>query len=459
MIDFFLFIIYFVAHLISKKLGHLLRYIIYRYCVLYDSKLILLNKSEIIYGRVVKSNKKITVYPKNKLKRIGFLGSLSNSLLFSDDFWKSAPNDEFDIFLYEFLAKGYTSNKRLSNFTHKIFVGYYFKSKKDRVFKDTFDYKSVAKQINENQIDLLVVSIETLGRFTYSKLFDEITTQTTIICINAGNYPYFHPKVTYQGQVQLPPFWKIIDKVLYSPKKTKIEQYLFIDNLILYDKRDIKVDFSIRSSFEEIIFVHGNLVKITNIEYLTIISALLEDNENRKFLFMGFENKVLLDKINAFFEEKGQLDKIEYLGAYSQKKDVNGKIISKNWKICKSYLNKSAVFLNSFPKTSGSARIEAFASGLPVIDLVTEHKIKQTPVNEYVISSTYKKEGTAYSLVEYLALSKKVFTNQSFRQRIIEEQYAIYDAMCNEKIFWEKIKKLIPESKSIDFTEGKVHPK
>lgn len=456
MTDFFLFTIYFIGNLISKKLGHLLRYIIYRYCVIKDSKLILLNKSEITYGRVLKSNKRITIYPENKVKRIGFLGSLSNSLIFSDDFWKTAPKDECDIFLYEFLAEGYTSNKRLSNFAHKIFVGHYFKSKKDRVFKDTFDYKSVSKQINENQLNVLVVSIETLGRFTYSKLFDEITTQTTVICINGGNYPYFHPKVTYQGQIQLPPFWKIINQVLYSPKKQKIDQYLFIENLFVYDRRDIEVDYSVRSSFEEIIFVHGNLVKITNVEYLTIISALLEDNENRKFLFMGFENKILLDKISHFFEEKGQLDQIEYLGAYSQKKDDNGKIMSKNWKTCKSYLKKSAVFLNSFPKTSGSARIEAFASGIPVIDLVTENKLKNTPVNEYVISSTYKKEGTAYSLVEYLALARKVFVNQSFRQRIIEEQYVICDAVCNEKLFWDRVMKLTPESKSNDFTKGQI---
>ena len=457
MTDFFLFIIYFIGHLISKKLGHLLRYIIYRHCVLNDSKLILLNKSEITYGRVVKSNKKITIYPKNKIKRIGFLGSLSNSLLFSDDFWKSAPNDECDIFVYEFLAKGYSSNKRLSNFTHKIFVGHYFKSKKDRVFKDTFDYKSVAKQINENQLDLLVVSIETLGRFTYSRLFDEIITQTTIICINGGNYPYFHPKVKYQGQIQLPPFWKIIDQVLYSPKDIKIDQYLFVENLFMYDRRDIEVDYSFRSSFEEIIFVHGNLAKIMNVEYLTIVSALLEANENRKFLFMGFKNKVLLNRINHFFEVKGQLNKIKYLGAYSQKKDVNGKIKDKNWEICKYYLKNSAVFLNSFPKTSGSARIEAFASGLPVIDLVTKHKLKHTPINEYVIRSTFKKEGTAYSLEEYLILAKKVFDNQSFRRRIIEEQYIIYDSVCNEKLFWERLMKLIPKDKSINFTNGQVN--
>ncbi|RZV17744.1 hypothetical protein [Aliarcobacter butzleri] len=231
-------IMFFLAFKLSKKFAYLLRFYFYRLSVLEPENLILLENSQRSYIETSKENVYLeNISNDNKIVRLGFLGSLSNSLVFNNNFWKLLINHKsFDFYMYELLAENYTSDVILSNFNHKIFEGYYYKKKLDRVFKDGFDYMKLANLINEDKLDFLIISIETIGRFTYSKLLNNIKTNTKIISISAGNVFYSHPKIFIQAQIQLPPCWKVENnKLLHSSGKT-IDNYIFIKDLFFMIK-------------------------------------------------------------------------------------------------------------------------------------------------------------------------------------------------------------------------------
>lgn len=100
---------------------------------------------------------------------------------------------------------------------------------------------------------------------------------------------------------------------------------------------------------------------------------------------------------------------------------------------------------SSFPKSAGSARIEAFACGLPVIDLNVDYKnLKSTKINRsYVYRSIDQENGNTSSKQKYYELAERVFTDKKLRKEIITEQYKIADEHMDESIFWNKIIKNI----------------
>lgn len=439
-------IIFFLAFKLSRKFSYLLRFYFYRSSVLEPENLILLESSQRSYIETSKEN----IYSENILNhneciRLGFLGCLSNSLLFNNNFWKVLIDcKSFDFYMYELLAENYTSDVILSNFNHKIFEGYYYKKKLDRVFKDGFDYMKLANLINEDKLDFLMISIETIGRFTYSKLLNNIKTNTKIIAINAGNVFYSHPKIFIQAQIQLPPCWKVENnKLLHSSGKT-IDNYIFIKDLFFYDKRDIVVKKNIKEIFENIIFVHGRLSKLYQIDYLEIISTLLINNKDLKFIFMGYDDQNVLSKLYDYFTKNKLIDRIEYSGSYSQAKNKDGIITDENWKKCKFYLENAALYLNPFPKGSGSSRIESFASGLPVIDYEIDFMdCSKRSEKAYILEPLIKKFGTGYTKEEYLNLAQKTLNDIQYRKNIINEQYKIVNDFCDEYVFWNKIENTI----------------
>lgn len=435
--------------LLHVKLVTILRFFIYRMAVISKPRLFLLMNSEFAYYSAAKKKKNVSLLTSkktsNKRKRIGIIGSLSNSQLFSSSFWDNAPVSEYDIFLYEFLPSGYKTNRKLEKFNHKVFEGFYYTNKFDRVFKDTFDSKKLANAINQDDLVFLFVSIETLGRFTYGKLFDLLNDTIKIMVMNAGSFPYFHPKISIQSQGQLCPLWRIEKNKLVYWNNKFIDHYKFVDNAFTYDRRDLTIDYKVNLEHNNCIFIHGNLNKLVDKEFLNIIAKLLKNDSARRFKFMGFKNSDLLNQILAFFDATGLTSQVEYLGDYSQKKNENGKLIDPNWKLCKDLLKSSAVFLNSFPKSAGSSRIEAFASGLPVIDLNVDYKnLKSTKKNrDYVYRSIDKENGNTSSKQKYYELAESVFSDKILREKIITEQYKIADEYLDEGVFWDKIIKNI----------------
>lgn len=436
------FIIYKVLLKIKWQLGIIIRLYFYRRSVLKIPNLFLLKNSELGFLRAEKSIRSgRNLEYKNEKKRLGIIGSLSNSQLFSSTFWDNFPETGIDLFLYEFLPNGFSSNLSLKKFKYRVFRATYFSKVFDKVFKDGFDYNLVSKSINDDKIDFLFVSIETLGKFTYGKLFNLINQSTKIMVMNPGSFPYFHPKISIQSQGQLYPLWKVVDSKLYFHDGRKIDDYKFVDDVFSYDKRDLKIDYQVREKHNNFIFVHGNLRKLLNPEFLDIVSKILKNDRDRKFVFMGFESPKNLKKIKMFFKKNKLSSQVEYLGNFRQKKDENGMINDPNWKLCKKLLKKSAVFLNPFPMGAGSSRMEAFASGIPVIDLIVDdNNLKETYKNrDYVYRKIDKKQGSSCSKKEYYELAEEVFKNKKLRKNIIHEQYKIVSEYMDEKVFWHKI--------------------
>lgn len=438
--------IYKITDFLSNFFSHTIRYLIYRSAVIEPSNLKLLYRSESAYSKVKKTNKKITHFVNNKTKRVGFLGQLSQSMLLNKDFWSHPIPEGIDIYLYELNAEGYAINKSLKKFNHSIFKAYWHKTKWERVYKDTFDYKTIASKINQDELDMLVVSIETIGRFTYGKLFDEIITSTKIVVTNPGNYFYYHPKVYGQGQIQLPPCWDIKDNVLYNNEGFEINDFKFFPNLFHYDKRDIIFDGAININFDQNIFIHGRLSLLNDISFLKTLKKILLRNDKCKCLIMGINDHNSLKQIQKYFKKNNLINRLEYLGCFYMNFSDNGIIEHENWNKTKRLLKSSGVFLNPFPKGAGSARMEAFLSGLPVIDLEIDFmNPKNKRLKEYVLKPLIKKNGTAFNEEDYIHQATKALNDFEFRKKIIDEQYDIANDFFKEERFWNKLKTILNE--------------
>ena len=428
----------------SSFLANTLRYFFYRKAVIEPGDLKLLYESENAFHLAVKKNKPIAKIVNNKRKRIGFLGQLSQSMLLNKDFWSFPVPQNVDLYLYELNAEGYPTNPKLKKLNHHLFEAFWHKSKFDRVYSDTFDYKKIAKKINEDEIDLLIVTIETIGRFTYAKLFDEIITSTKIIVTNPGNYFYVHPKIYGQGQIQLPPCWTINSHVLKNSDGYSISEYQFFPKFFFYDRRDIVIEKNTKYTFNNTIFIHGRLSLVADKRFLNVIKKLLLDDTTRKLYLMGINDLNSLSFIEGFFSKANLKSQFEYLGHFYMNFSENGKIENKNWDVTKKLLKTSGVFLNPFPKGAGSARMEAFLSGLPVIDLEIDFMDpKQKSKKEYILEPLIKKYGSAFSEEEYYILATKCLEDENYREKIIKEQYKLVDEFFDESFFWEKIMKML----------------
>ena len=423
-----------------------LRYIIYRKAVIEPSDLILLHKSETSFYNAVNKNLPISIKVNNSVKKIGFLGQLSQSMLLNKQFWDYPTPENTELYLYELSAEGYATNPKLKKLNHSLFKGFYHKSWYNRIYKDTFDYKLIASKINSDELDFLIISIETLGRFTYGELLNLIITDTKIITVNPGNYPYFHPKIYAQGQIQLPPCWTIKNKKLIHTSDYIIDDYIFLDRFFFYDRRELKIERNLNNDFKNVLFIHSRLSKVNSHKFLRVVQKLLQDDSNRMFYLMGINDQNALSTISNFFKKTSVNKQFKYLGEYRMNFNENGELENTNWELTKQYLKTSALYLNPFPKGSGSSRMEAFISGLPVIDLEIDYMDpSKKHIKEYILAPLIKKHGTAYSEDEYYELASKTINNENYRKLIVEEQYKIAEEFFYESYFWEKIETLLNE--------------
>lgn len=433
-------VIYRILHFFGSFFSYTFRYLIYRKAVLEPADLVLLHKSETAYQSIIKSNKEIKINVHNKTKRIGFLGQLSQSMLLNKDFWDNALPKNIEVYIYELNADGYATNPKLRKFNYYKFKAFWHKTILSKIYKNTFNYKKVARQINQDNLDMLIVTVESIGRFTYGKLFDEIITSTRIVVTNPGNYFQIHPKIFGQGQIQLPPCWEIKDNVLFNYDGYKVDEYRFYPKFFFFDKRDIRIDYNVNNSFDEIFFIHGRLSLVNDTVFLDAVKKILEKEKSRKLYLMGIDDLNSLSKIESYMRKNNLIDQFKYLGHYFMNFSSDGIIEHNNWRITKELLKNSGAFLNPFPRGAGSARIEAFLSGLPVIDLEIDYMNPEYKKNkEYILKPLIKKYGTAYSVEEYISLAIKSLENLNYRKKIIKEQYKIVKEFCDEKVLWEKI--------------------
>ena len=371
---------------------------------------------------------------------MGIFGTLSNSMMFNHEFLNNLPRKEFDIYLFNLKSNLSKSEKLdfLNLFEVKAFE---YKKKIHRVFGDFFDFEYAANKINSLNLDLLFVSIEKNGKLTYNRLFDNIITDTIIIVANPGNYPFIHPKISIQSQVQLPPNWNLKNGVMRNTNGYEINKYKFIDHLFLYDDRNIKLLNKIKKD-KKYIFIHGRLSKINTRDFLETIGHILI-NTKLDFKFMGFNDMNSLNQILYFFKKNNLIDRVFYLGDFSQEKDKNGNFIDiKSWERCKESLFGSSIFLNPFPKGSGSSRIEAFLAGIPVVDYITKNnKDPNSPI--YVIKSSEKKLGTASNKIEYYKIALKILNDPVYSNLLINEQFEIAKKLTSREVFWSDLKKFI----------------
>lgn len=434
-------VLYFILLKINFKIAFLLRYILYRLFAL-DSKdsLEYYDLSENAFIDLTEKSM-IGIEHKANIKKIMIIGAFyhSNSFSLNLIMKSSFLKNKYEIVMCESILDENNCQKIIeeSGFKYrKLFIKQH-KGKLARIFKDTFDFIELANYIKNNNIDFVIMANDHTQRFTANKFMSYLSVNSLILTF--GNLFLAHPKAKLQSKAQLPKSYSVKNNKLVSYKSNySFSNYTFFPDLFFYDSRDIEMDYKIRERKKNIIFTHGRLSLIEQSEFLTVVREILKKDNKRVFYFMGIDDtsKSLASIIN-FFKNEALENRIKYLGYFTFSKQNSITITDNNWNKCKMFLKKSSIYLNTFPMGMGSARMEAFMLGLPVVDL-------EYPQLQYAkLEPVSKKLATAKSISNYIDIADKLLINKELSAEVSLEQYAIVRKFCDGVEFWKKVDTII----------------
>lgn len=161
--------------------------------------------------------------------------------------------------------------------------------------------------------------------------------------------------------------------------------------------------------------------KINSLEFLQLVTAILENHPNAIFLYTGRSQPELA---RTLFEKRGLAERALYVG----------------WVNSALYAQVLDIFLDSFPAGNGQTLLEAMASGCPAIFLQNEQTLSSLSVLAIAGAVLAGREGTegdredlkrlftidteqpllaqAYRLDEYQNWAERLITNPTLRRKV-----------------------------------------
>ena len=265
--------IYWIMSKVSYRLAFFTRYLFLRMFAL-DSKdnLEYYDVSENAFISVTEKNM-IEIDKKDKIKRVMILGAFYHSNSFSLNLVLKSEflQDKYQIEMCEEILDDNNCKKIIEDFgfSYRQFHVKRYSHIFDKIFKDTFDYIELSNYINEN-IDFLIMANDHTQRFTANKFLSLLKCKSIILTF--GNLFLAHPKAKLQSKIQLPKSYSVKNNKLISYKSSySFSNYTFFSDLYFYDSRDIVLDFKIKKRKNNILFTHGRLSLVGQIDRKSVV--------------------------------------------------------------------------------------------------------------------------------------------------------------------------------------------
>lgn len=451
LIGSFLYTIYLPLMVINFHLAYAVKYLLVRVAIrknvynldlFYRSEYAFLKAYRWKYGSVRKRKIKNTSFEGIK---VGIVGPVSNHMAIMRETLAYHP-EKVQLYSYDFLEKNVTfpaemieKKSRYRSYFFERFRG----STRKRIFSDSFEYGKLAGDINADELDMLIIIMIEPMKFTISKMIEMIDTPVIVSLSNSNTF-LVNDKCNIKGQLQIPNGYRIIDKRLFSSRsQSAVKAFYFFDDFYSYDHKNITLNPSTQR--ENAMLYLGRIMKINHPDFLAVIVDLIKEC-NVAFYFMGITHRQELQEVMRFFEDHEVIGNVRYLGQYSTKKDTDGKIKDPQWQKALEKMSQCKLFLDPFPIGGGTANIEAYCAGIPVVSLHDPEGNRSF----HNLNAIYTKSGTVKTTEEYLSLCKKILDDNAVVKKIQNEQIQIAKKFTTPEMFWKKVEEVYDFSVMLD---------
>jgi hypothetical protein len=156
---------------------------------------------------------------------------------------------------------------------------------------------------------------------------------------------------------------------------------------------------------------------------------------------MGKDNGVALAAIRDAAARHGVASRVHYEGAFSSVRDGTGAIVDAGWSRMRELLSRARLAANPWPLGGGSARIEAYAAGLPCpgIRLSFEESAWNRPQLVVCdVPAIHVPSGTAWTAEQYRGLCLRALHDATYFERIVTEQRQVVTRLTDAHRWWEQ---------------------
>jgi hypothetical protein len=298
----------------------------------------------------------------------------------------------------------------------------------------------VAAFINQSQVDLLI----NIGQ--KEEAFDILDGVDTPCVANfcAGSDLMHHHNVDLQFHGQPEADYFVVDGRMFcgttrsvmpsSPVRT-ITGYIDPRGLLSRPRRPWR-------EREPLVVCHGSLYKFAAPRFRDVLMQILVRNPEARLAMMGRSDGAALAAMQDAAHAAGVADRFAYHGSFSAMRGDDGALSDPGWQRLVELLDQARLAPNPFPLGGGSARFEAYASGVPSVHLAVrfdEDAWGRWQPGTCEIPSLLAPLGTARSVEEYLALCDRVLTDEAFADALAAEQLALARNVGDAPRWWTEI--------------------
>jgi glycosyltransferase involved in cell wall biosynthesis len=367
--------------------------------------------------------------PRTHRLRVGIIGPFSGLLSFPASLFRGFPSAA-DLTIFDFSYDG-----RYAAYLEPLAAKYIPMNE-----SSSSEQVSVAARIiDAEQIDLL---INTLAKRPVSDLLDRLHGPCRAHYCN-GSEPLYHDNIDFQLYPQPEADYFVRGGRLFSTTTVNwFSQQRFFSVTPYYDVRELSPDWPCWGQREPLITYHGSLYKLASPAYLAVLFALLREDRALRFVFMGKDNGSALSSICDAAAKHDVASQVRYVGQFSSTRNADGVVDDHGWAKMRQLLARSRLAANPWPLGGGSARIEAYASGVPCIGVRLSFDKSLWNRPQLVVCDVpaiHAAAGTAWSAEEYIELCRKCLRDKTFFERVVRDQRTVLATLTDSRAWWRQV--------------------
>jgi hypothetical protein len=357
--------------------------------------------------------------------RVAMCGHYSAALPFGTAFFAAVPGD-IELAVFDISWHGIWAGWLAGSNHHYV-----------RVDGSTEHWADTARRINAFAPDVLCVNISKPDL----RLFAAIDAP----CVanwNGGSVPFHGQLVDFELYPQYQRNYALADRRLVHLRTgVPIPDTVAYPCFWPYDPREGALDGVLPAARRgPDIFFHGSLYKLVDRNYLDLVFRVMADIPAARLRFMA--KRGAHDDLDPLFERaraRGVADRVEYLEAYDNVRGIDGAVADEGWQLCRRELARARLWLGTFPGVGASARVEAYQSGAPVVQMGFPPDWTRSGVpihNAWELPHLRVEIGTATNPADYEILMRRVLLDDAFAQQVADAQYARLPEILDQGRIW-----------------------
>jgi hypothetical protein len=364
--------------------------------------------------------------PSDRPLRVGLLGNLHLTLGTQRPLFEAVPADAIELHLFDRHA-GNPGAAYLAPFA----FGYH------ALEEDSAE--SFAEAINLVKPDLL---LSLAPRSIAYRMFELIDTPC-VVHVCTGSDLMHHPRVAYHIFTQ-PEFGYGLrnGEVFCQFTGRRFGTAAAFASWLVCDARGF--DRGPRRPWRErepLIVWHGSLYKLRADRFLDLIFDLLQANPEVRFEYFGKGPQV--DEVSRRAAARGMAARVIHRGVAGFARDSRGELQAETFAALQDALQRARFWPDSFPIGGGSARFEAYVSGVPSIHMAAT---ADPPAGPYEDGSLLElpwleaRGGVARSRAEFFEMAQRCLRDETFAESIVASQDAVAAAVSDARAWWRHMR-------------------